>query len=203
MTASPERHARSDPSPLAQAELLRERMRRGALEARRVSLAARLGHEAAGLLFPDTTPPELSEAFAALDAPELRSYACDCAEGVLGIFERFRPGDARPRLAIEAARRGDGDLEVSSDAARAAGDELRSILMITAPPDQPGINRWRARALARHAAYAAAHAADPEPRNAAARAAEHAAAAAALSKDSERRAKAYLRRRAAELLLGL
>ena len=36
---------------------------------------------------------------------EMRLFACDCAERVLSIFERERPGDLRPRKAIETARR--------------------------------------------------------------------------------------------------
>lgn len=32
-------------------------------------------------------------------------WAADCAERVLHLFEAARPGDNRPRLAIEAARR--------------------------------------------------------------------------------------------------
>ena len=33
-----------------------------------------------------------------------RHFAADCAESVLYLFERERPGDDRPRLAIQAAR---------------------------------------------------------------------------------------------------
>jgi len=50
----------------------------------------------------------------------LALWAADCAEHVLGLFERERPGDLRPRQAIEAARawkRG----EVRMMEARAAG----------------------------------------------------------------------------------
>ena len=36
---------------------------------------------------------------------ELRLFACSCAERALPIFERERPGDARPREAILVARR--------------------------------------------------------------------------------------------------
>ena len=32
------------------------------------------------------------------------AWAADCAERVLVLFERMRPGDDRPRCAIEAAR---------------------------------------------------------------------------------------------------
>ncbi len=55
-----------------------------------------------------------------------RLFAADCAERVLPIFERARPGDDRPRRAIAAARayaRGKIDAAVSAaawDAARAA-----------------------------------------------------------------------------------
>ncbi len=57
---------------------------------------------------------------------ELRLFACDCAERVLPIFERERPGDARPRAAIETARRfvngeaTDKEMAAARDAARAA-----------------------------------------------------------------------------------
>ena len=58
-----------------------------------------------------------------------RSFACDCAERVLPIFEKECPNDKRPRLAIEAAR---GFLSgvvtaaasvAASDAARAAASD--------------------------------------------------------------------------------
>ncbi|WP_033289596.1 putative immunity protein [Amycolatopsis jejuensis] len=42
-----------------------------------------------------------------IDLAELRAvtaYAVACAEPALAIFERDRPGDSRPRAAIEAAR---------------------------------------------------------------------------------------------------
>lgn len=38
-------------------------------------------------------------------APEIRHFACDCAEHVLHVYEEKYPGDARPRKAIEVARR--------------------------------------------------------------------------------------------------
>ena len=40
----------------------------------------------------------------AWDARTARLFTADCAEHVLPIFERLRPDDDRPRLAIEAAR---------------------------------------------------------------------------------------------------
>jgi hypothetical protein len=36
---------------------------------------------------------------------DVRLFAADCAEAVLPIFEKKYPGDARPRLAIEADRK--------------------------------------------------------------------------------------------------
>ena len=47
-----------------------------------------------------------------------RLFACDCAERVLPIFERSRPGDVRPREAIAVARR--YAVGAASEAARAA-----------------------------------------------------------------------------------
>ena len=39
-----------------------------------------------------------------MDARSTRHFAADCAEAVLPIFGRHRPGDDRPRRAIETAR---------------------------------------------------------------------------------------------------
>lgn len=59
-----------------------------------------------------------------------RLFAADCAEAVLYLFERERPGDMRPRQAIEAARafaRGeiDGSTRAAAEAAAWAADEAR------------------------------------------------------------------------------
>ena len=75
----------------------------------------------------------------------LALWAASCAEHVLGLFESARPGDPRPRHAIEQARawvRG----EVRMMAARAAGGHAMG-----AARDLRG--------AARHAAYAAGQAA--------------------------------------------
>ena len=50
-----------------------------------------------------------------------RLFACDCAERVLPIFERERPGDSRPRVAIETSRRF-ADGEATQDELAAAMD---------------------------------------------------------------------------------
>lgn len=50
-----------------------------------------------------------------------RLFAADCAERVLPIFERERPGDDRPRLAIEAARAfARGEIDAAARAAAVA-----------------------------------------------------------------------------------
>ncbi len=75
----------------------------------------------------------------------LAAWAADCAEHVLGLFERERPGDERPRHAIESGRawaRG----EITMTEARAAGGHA-----MAAARDLRG--------AARHAAYAAGQAA--------------------------------------------
>ena len=75
----------------------------------------------------------------------LALWAATCAEHVLGLFESVRPGDPRPRHAIEHARawtRG----EVAMMRARAAGGHAMG-----AARDLRG--------AARHAAYAAGQAA--------------------------------------------
>ena len=54
-----------------------------------------------------------------------RLFAADCAAAVLPIFERARPGDARPREAIEAARqfaRGNLDAKTLREKRAAADD---------------------------------------------------------------------------------
>ena len=38
------------------------------------------------------------------DESTCRMFACDCAEHVLPLFEKYYPGDMRPRRAIDAAR---------------------------------------------------------------------------------------------------
>ncbi len=97
-----------------------------------------------------------------------RLFAADCAEHVLPIFEKRRPHDDRPRLAIQAARDyADGNIDA---AARAAAG-------------------YAAGAAARAAADAAAWAAV----SAAARAAADAAARAAEGAWQSRRLAHYLR----------
>lgn len=78
------------------------------------------------------------------------SFACDCAEHVLPLFERGYPCDERPRLALQTARRylaghaTFGELDQAWDAARTAILEIRG--------DMP----WDAGALAGSAAVDAA-----------------------------------------------
>lgn len=77
-------------------------------------MAARLGHEAARLAAPEwealgeidwRSPSDRREASEILAYQRvIVSFLCDCAERVLGIFEKFCPEDTRPRSAIEATR---------------------------------------------------------------------------------------------------
>jgi len=77
-----------------------------------------------------------------------RRFACFCARRVLPIFEKHRPEDKRPRVAIEVAERHangkttDAELAAARGAARAARDAARA---------------------ARDAAWAAAGDAEKEP----------------------------------------
>jgi hypothetical protein len=104
-----------------------------------------------------TTPSETTTA----KHRALAISAADCAERVLSHFETARPGDGRPRLAIEAARAWvRGELKMT-DARRAA-----------------------------FAAHAAARATDCPSACAAARAAGHAAATAHVASHA-RHASAY------------
>ena len=75
----------------------------------------------------------------------LALWAADCAEHVLAHFERARPGDPRPRRAIELGRawaRGEVTMTVARTSAGHANAAAREL-----------------RGAARHAAYAAAQAA--------------------------------------------
>jgi hypothetical protein len=79
------------------------------------------------------------------DHHELATWAAACAEHVLVHFERVRPGDDRPRHAIELARawaRGEVTMTTARTAAGHANAAARDL-----------------RGAARHAAYAAAQAA--------------------------------------------
>lgn len=98
----------------AHAILLRFRVASGITTRSRISMADRLGHEAARIV------NEGSTGWAGLggwdfrsriicigqlvDRRNITSFACDCAERVIDHFERGYPNDQRPRRAIESAR---------------------------------------------------------------------------------------------------
>jgi hypothetical protein len=91
------------------------------------------------------------------DERSARLFAADCAERVLPLFERERPGDKRPRKAIEAARafaRGEIDAAAGAAARAAAGTAARATAR-----DAAGAARAAAWAAAGAAAWAAAGAA--------------------------------------------
>ena len=64
-------------------------------------------------------------ALRAVDHPDRdrisRYIACDCAEAVLHIYEKYQPNDSRPRAAITVARRFADGLATNEELA-AAGD---------------------------------------------------------------------------------
>ena len=105
-----------------------------------------------------------------LNARALRHFAADCAERVLPIFEKARPGDDRPRKAIQAARdyaegrippaalaaAGDAARAAAEAAARAAAETAAGAAAEAAAGDAAGAAAW---AAARAAAWAAARAA--------------------------------------------
>ena len=59
-----------------------------------------------------------------LDESKLRLFVCDCAEDALPLYERDYPGDARPRQAIETARRY-AHSEATREELAAASDAVR------------------------------------------------------------------------------
>jgi hypothetical protein len=109
----------------------------------------------------------------------LRLFAADCAERVLPIFEKHRPGDDRPRKAIVAARAfANGVLDEQAAARAAAGaaawDAARAAAWDAAGAAAGDAARAAAGAAARAAAGDAARAAAGDAARAAAWAAERA-----------------------------
>ncbi|MCK5446037.1 MAG: hypothetical protein KAI73_10470, partial [Rhodospirillaceae bacterium] len=80
-----------------------------------------------GLLPALPTPPLGVRLVAPLRVPLLwspqvaRLWACDCVEQCLGLYEHHRPGDARPRAAVDAARAFANGAPVGSDHAAHTG----------------------------------------------------------------------------------
>jgi len=69
------------------------------------------------------------------------TFACDCAERVLHLFEEEYPNDDRPRKAIEAARKG-------ADAADAADDDdANAAYAADADDDEAAEKKWQQRRL--------------------------------------------------------
>jgi hypothetical protein len=112
----------------------------------------------------------------------LVEFSCRQADGVLHIYEKLRPNDARPRKAIEAARayeRGEitrAQLDAAWAAARAAAGDAAGDAAWDAARDAAGA---AARAAARDAAWDAARDAAGAAARAAARDAARDAAGAA------------------------
>lgn len=82
----------------------------------------------------------------------IASWAADCAERVLALFESVKPGDSRPKAAISAARRwANGKLSMA-DARKAA---------VAAHAAARDAGNAAGREAARAAAHAAASAHEP------------------------------------------
>jgi hypothetical protein len=99
--------------------------------------------------------PTLSEIRTAeRDLPDVVRWAADCAERVMGHFERIRPSDPRPLRAIEAAR-GWADQRISPDEVRAAsaGASAAAHAMIEEDLGDPAL--YAAMLAARAAAHVA------------------------------------------------
>lgn len=104
-----EREAAHDPD--AAARLILARVRSGALDERRLEVAAHLGHEPAlralGLARP-AEPTDLAEWFGELarfGAPVLVRALVVAARDALPAFEKLLPEDPRPRVALDAVER--------------------------------------------------------------------------------------------------
>jgi hypothetical protein len=82
----------------------------------------------------------------------LARWAADCAERVLELYERDRPGDDRPRRAVQAARGWAGG-GAGAGSAREAASAAQAAARATSDP--------AARAAARSAGHAAATADQP------------------------------------------
>lgn len=117
--------------------------------------------------------------------PTVQNWAGDCAERALPVFEKLHPGDDRPRLAIDAARR--CIAEPTEENRKAAVRAARAVRAADAAAAAWAVRAARAAAWA--AVRAAADAADAD--------AADAAAAAASDPAAER---VWQRHRLAELL---
>lgn len=117
---------RADPDDIdSHRRFLTAKLRVGLLSHDQLVMAARLGHPAARLAAPEwhefvnnaiyispmwytsVDDPIYIRRFAMLSLSNYRdmvSFACDCVERVIYIFEQVRPGDMRPMLAIKAIR---------------------------------------------------------------------------------------------------
>ena len=76
-----------------------------------------------------------------------RLFACDCARRVLSIYEKDRPDDARPRVAIETAERfarGEATREEMAAAWAAAGAAAWDAAGAAARDDE---SKWQTRRL--------------------------------------------------------
>jgi len=106
-----ERRFRETGDPQDEARLLQGRVRIGELSAARLELAAYLGSPGARIATrgrykaPAVDPEPWVRGLRARGKEVLIRVAVAAARRALPIYERWRPGDARPRQGLEAARR--------------------------------------------------------------------------------------------------
>jgi hypothetical protein len=162
------------------AQVLLERVRLGQQTHERLEWAARLGHEDALAAVGKLERPAIdwsswwdreyairgvAEAVGGLGYKRaVVSFAADCAEQVLPVFESRFPGDDRPRKAVQAARAwvAAATPETVRAAARAAKDAERAGRAITTAFEV--LAETRARALERAAGVERAHAVEQAAR---------------------------------------
>jgi len=154
----------------ARARVLVDRMRSGLVQPHHLAVAGWLGDEAAGLVVPPWVPsipvPDWSYPVrhalqhAGLERPLLVRPAAGFAFRALPLFEAARPGDLRPRQAIEAARAWAAcPCEEHRLAARAAADAAYAAYSAAYAAADAAAYAAADAAYAAYAAYSAADAA--------------------------------------------
>src|SRR5450830_400410 len=81
------------------------------------------------------------------DQRSLAPWAADCAEHVLGLFEAARPGDDRPRRAVDAARAWararSGSARRGPPRSPPTPRRARPTTLRLEPPPGPPVTPWR------------------------------------------------------------
>lgn len=114
-----------------------------------------------------------------IDRHLLVTFAADCAERVLPLFEKHYPTDSRPRRAIEAARSGSASAAYAASDAASAAEAANAAASAAEAAAADAEAAAAADAAAYAAVYAAADADDDDAADVYAYAAAYAAASAA------------------------